>query len=698
MKIRSIVSLALVAAAQAALCQAVNLQTALSTGDATPMSATVQKVQDDVMVTFLAQDWPTLRLQPANPYNWASYNQVCFQVTNPNDFAVPVRVRIDDAPDQDGSTSHTCYYKASVPANTTQTLAIPIVTPAAIPASTAYGMATPPPSNGALTMTTMGTPVDFSHVYLFNFFMQSPSAATSVEFGPLVPTMVNTDIYTGIVDQFGQYTGGTWDGKVNAVSDMTSDIATEAADLAAHPAPSAFDSFGGDVGGPDFTGTGRFRTQKFQGKWWMVDPKGRIFLTMGMNSVMINDWTKTTGRENMFTYLPSSSDPLSAFVSWWNLNPSTSSGNRASFYAMNLARKYGMSNWYVSGLQNNSTKRLKSWGFNTMGAWSDAGVWSSRTMPYTHAEATTWYADTYIKCGTNNSAQLPDPFAASFQSKVAPNVANDIKKIKGDPNVIGYFVDNEMPWAGIGEENGRYGVAYGTLAMDGTSPAKKQFMADLQAKYGTIDALNSAWGTTFSSWTQFASPINNLATTGNANKIADFSAFTSKFAKTYFSQVATMVHSDDPGAMYLGCRFLSTPYEVVAAAAQSCDIMSFNIYAPTVDTTTWNWLNQFDKPCMISEFDMGATDHGVFGAGLVPTADQGTRAAQFSAYVKSILDNPYFVGCHWFQYVDEPLTGASYGMENFNQGFVDVVDRPYPKLVSAARSIFSGMYQYRLGW
>ena len=62
-----------------------------------------------------------------------------------------------------------------------------------------------------------------------------------------------------------------------------------------------------------------------------------------------------------------------------------------------------------------------------------------------------------------------------------------------------------------------------------------------------------------------------------------------------------------------------------------------------------------------------------------------------------MLDNPAFVGCHWFQYVDEPLTGRSFDGENYNIGFVTVTDTPYPELVAAARQVHVSAYVRRFG-
>ena len=77
------------------------------------------------------------------------------------------------------------------------------------------------------------------------------------------------------------------------------------------------------------------------------------------------------------------------------------------------------------------------------------------------------------------------------------------------------------------------------------------------------------------------------------------------------------------------------------------------------------------------------------------TRDQADRAASYQHYLESVLDCPAFVGCHWFQYVDEPVTGRYFDGENYNIGFVTVVDQPYPEMVSKAKEIHTAMYARR---
>jgi len=42
--------------------------------------------------------------------------------------------------------------------------------------------------------------------------------------------------------------------------------------------------------------------------------------------------------------------------------------------------------------------------------------------------------------------------------------------------------------------------------------------------------------------------------------------------------------------------------------------------------------------------------------------------------MESVIDNPYFIGTHWFQYIDSPMTGRAYDGENDNVGVVTITD------------------------
>ena len=113
--------------------------------------------------------------------------------------------------------------------------------------------------------------------------------------------------------------------------------------------------------------------------------------------------------------------------------------------------------------------------------------------------------------------------------------------------------------------------------------------------------------------------------------------------------------------------------------------MSFNVYSAELSGEEWTRFRALEKPALIGEFQFGSTDTGLFWPGLFDVGVAEERGPAYGAYLRSALANPDIVGCHWFQYVDEPVTGRLLDGENGNMGFVSVADVPYRGLVSAAR-------------
>jgi hypothetical protein len=85
----------------------------------------------------------------------------------------------------------------------------------------------------------------------------------------------------------------------------------------------------------------------------------------------------------------------------------------------------------------------------------------------------------------------------------------------------------------------------------------------------------------------------------------------------------------------------------------------------------------------------------MFHTGLVAVDNQAERADAYKTYVEAALRDPRIVGCHWYKYVDEPTVGRSFDGENYQIGFVDIVDTPYPEIIAAARGLGAAMYDIR---
>ena len=144
-----------------------------------------------------------------------------------------------------------------------------------------------------------------------------------------------------------------------------------------------------------------------------------------------------------------------------------------------------------------------------------------------------------------------------------------------------------------------------------------------------------------------------------------------------------------PQNLYLGCRFSTYNEVAVKAAGRLCDVMTSNLYGRNVSGLN---LHGVDAPVLIGEFHFGALDRGLFHPSGLPLSNQAERADAFASYVRGALRHPAIVGAHWFQYRDEPCTGRFDG-ENYQIGFVDVCDSPYPETIAAARAAGDRLYR-----
>jgi hypothetical protein len=631
-----------------------------------------------------AMDWPGITLRaPEGHWNLDSYSEVAIDVKNVGPAPATVCCRVDN-PGADGVRN--CNTGTlQLDAGASGTLLVPFnrrgTTLAGIKL---FGMRGYPGQAGE------GGTIVTANVTQLLVFTPKPSADTTFVIAnvraqghyeapaPLPPA----DKFMPFIDTFGQYIHKDWPGKVHSLDELKGRVAEEAKDLDAHPGPDGWDKWGGWSEGPKLEASGFFRTEKVNGKWWLVDPDGRLFWSHGFDGVGAMETTPTDERDAWWQDFPGADPQLKEFI-FKGLHPlhgyyagKTVTG--FSFSYANLKRKYGP-DWKQTWAAL-AHRRLRSWGANTIANWSMAEVKNLRRTPYV---ATVGFGGKQLEGSQGYWGKFRDVFDPSFKQGIVAAMRNEKGRTAGDPWCLGFFVDNEIAW---GDDTS---LAMAALASPAEEAAKQVFVADLKAKYATIEALNAAWGTKHASWEAL------LATRDTPDKQkarADLTAFYTKTAETYFSVIRDAVKAVAPDQLYLGCRFAWVNDLAAIAGGKYCDVVSYNLYQRDI--------SKFhsaagDKPLIVGEFHFGALDRGQFHTGLGPVGSQEERAKAYLNYVEGALRHPQFVGAHWFQYQDEPTTGRFYDEENYQIGFIDGCDTPYAETVAAAREVGYHLYAIR---
>ncbi len=535
--------------------------------------------------------------------------------------------------------------------------------------------------------------IDPTKITRINVFLTKPAAdhlfdiesiRATGRFELATPSTSDANPFIPFIDKFGQYRHRDWLGKVHSLDELDARRGEEARELAAAPAPAEWNQFGGWKAGPQLEATGFFRTEKRDGKWWLVDPEGRLFFSIGMDAMSSSEATVVQDREHFFADFPGHEPDFAAFL-MKNVAPLKGhyAGRKVrafSFGGANLLRKYGTG--WTEATNEVAQRRLRSWGFNTIGMWSDPQLREMRRTPYVDHFGS-WGAR-MIDASEGHWGKFPDPFDPKLRESLRKRMEEKRGKSAGDPWCLGYFSDNEMSW---GDETS---LAIATLQSPASQPAKAAFIADLQKKYGTIEKLNAVWGSAHASWEALRT---STAAPDYAKARPDLTAFYTRIAEEYFRAARDAIKEVAPKQLYLGCRFAWGNPLAFAAAAKYCDVVSFNLYYRNLADFVWE--GGADVPLIVGEFHFGALDRGFFHGGLRPVENQTARAEIFAAYVRGALRDRRFVGCHWFKYQDEPVTGRSHDEENFQIGFVDIADTPYREMVEASRAIAREMYLLR---
>ena len=79
------------------------------------------------------------------------------------------------------------------------------------------------------------------------------------------------------LDELGQVRAVDWPGKTTNLHAGRTALTQEFDQASKQAKQKRLGKYGGWIDGPKLDPTGRFRTEKLDGKWWLIDPEGYLF-------------------------------------------------------------------------------------------------------------------------------------------------------------------------------------------------------------------------------------------------------------------------------------------------------------------------------------------------------------------------------------------------------------------------------------
>jgi len=451
------------------------------------------------------------------------------------------------------------------------------------------------------------------------------------------------DEYLGdisVIDEFGQSNLVDFPEKIRSLVQLRAEWAVEDRELENIPDYN-YSRYGGYMQ-KQVKGTGFFRVEKIDGRWWFVDPDGYLYLHVGATGIGAGGGGVVKDMEKRGEIWLKESPPEQFCTN----NQGRQSVN---FGAWNLYRRYG-ENYREKGLET-TVKRMNKWGVNV---GSQAMASTGTPKPYT----------AYLRgLGMEDALMgLADVYDPMWAARIDSSMKTYLPQNKDNPWIIGYFVGNEPGWQ-------KKEVRLADLILQGKErPVKAELMKHLQTHGDTPERKKEFIHKTFDIFLQTVK----------------------KTMKRY-----------DPNHLNIGIRFgnlnsLQGNELLQEICKNAFDVLSINEYydKPRKDLYD-DMYTRMGLPYLIGEFHFGTVDRGL-AQSLWQVDSQEERGVGYRYYQEQGFSHPALIGTTWFSWSDQNLGGRNDG-ENYNFGIVDVTDRPYKYMAEAMMETNKRLYGIHSG-
>ncbi|MBY0311625.1 MAG: hypothetical protein K2W85_06115 [Phycisphaerales bacterium] len=381
------------------------------------------------------------------------------------------------------------------------------------------------------------------------------------------------------------------------------------------------------------------------GIWWYQAPDGTRFFSLGINNISPEPYMPRPGTK------------------FYNPVPTEFKGDLAAW-----------GKW--------ASDLLRTHNFNTVGAWSSGAIPTGKGIVSTPV----------LYVVEHEGTRCLSPLRPDFEQFVRANTRTAIAKIPKDADLLGVFLDNEMPWYGKSgwDDIATYTLLEQALELPAKDDRRVAAMKFLASRHSSVESFAKAYEVDIKSWDQITAELFKMNTTAAA--MQDRTAFTAMLAEKFYETTTRIVREELPGTLILGTRIPgNAPDAVIRACGKYCDVMSLNEYraepSASEHSLTRFWLLG-GKPIMHTEYSWRAKENAsgnpnTRGAGSV-VQTQADRGRNYQSIVSDIATVPYVIGSHWFEFADQSPQGRFDG-EDSNYGVVSLNNKPYVELLSAMR-------------
>jgi len=375
-----------------------------------------------------------------------------------------------------------------------------------------------------------------------------------------------------------------------------------------------------------------FHTAKIDGRWWLVDPEGGLFLHRGVAGV------KTL----------------------------SSTGAKAAWKT-----KFGTdADWSAQ-----TTALLRAHGFNGLGAFAETEPFRAAQQPLVYTRIWNFMQSygkkrggTFQKSGhigyPGDCIFVFDPEFETFCDEHAKQLAAD----KNDPWLLGHFSDNELPFPDDALKN--------HLDLPAKDPGHQAALKWLRDRHGADATARDIVPEDLPAFQEFM--------------VERYFRIVSAAIKRHDPNHLYL------GSRFYGrdVRFPEV-FRAAGRHVDVVSVNYYNAWTPNPERLKM-WASESGKPVLITEWYAKAVDSGLgntSGAGwLVKT--QRDRGLFYENFTLGLLQSKECVGWHWFRYQDNDPTDTKSDPSNqdANKGIVNNRYEPYTPLLDSMKRINERAY------